>query len=73
MRSTFVKVPSLLAPGGGGQHDVGELGGLGQEQVLHDDEQVVPPRILRTRASSGSDTAGFVAEIQSSSIEPCSA
>jgi hypothetical protein len=30
-------------------------------------------RIRRMRASSGSDTAGLVAEIHSSRIEPCSA
>jgi hypothetical protein len=29
-------------------------------------------RIVRTRAQSGSETTGFVAEIQSSLIEPCS-
>ena len=59
-RSLFVTVPSAshqLADGG--QHDVGQLGGLGQEDVLHD--QVVEPfEQVRARASaSASDCAGF--------------
>ena len=34
----------LLAPGGAGQDDVGQLGGLGHEQVLHDHEQFLTPQ-----------------------------
>src|SRR5690606_3167174 len=40
----------LLAPGGGGQHDVGELGGLGEGQVLHRPEQ---PGLGEDRAVAG--------------------
>ena len=55
MRLTLVKVPGLLAPARSRQHHVGELRGLGEEQVLHDHEQVVlredlaDPRQLRHR------------------------
>jgi len=38
----LVKVPVFLAPRRGGQHHVGELGGLGAEDVLHHYEQVRP-------------------------------
>ena len=41
MRLTLVKHPDLLPPPRCGEYDVGELGGLGQEQVLHHDEALL--------------------------------
>ena len=37
-RSVFVYVPTFSKRGGRGQDDVGELGGLGEEDVLHHEE-----------------------------------
>ena len=42
--------PGLLAPSRGRQHDVGEPRGLGEEEVLHDDQQL-PAREDRADAS----------------------
>jgi hypothetical protein len=36
-RSVLVKVPSFSRLGLAGQHDVGELAGLAEEDVLHDE------------------------------------
>ena len=59
-RSLFVTVPSASHQvARRGQHDVGDLGGLGQEDVLHDQE-VEPLEQLASRVlESASDCAGF--------------
>jgi hypothetical protein len=41
--------PELLPPGRGGEHDVGERGGLGREDVLDDEEQ---PLLAEQRADA---------------------
>jgi hypothetical protein len=40
------------------EHDIGELGGLRQEEVL-DDEELEPSRRCRARVWSASDWSGF--------------
>jgi hypothetical protein len=55
----LVTVPSLSHhAGGAGQHDVGELGGAGEEDVL-DHEVVEAAQELRVRSLSASLCAGF--------------
>ena len=59
----------LLAPDGGGEHDVGEVGGRGLEAVLHD-EQVEPAQRVLEDIAVGNDTTGLVPIIQSALILP---
>ena len=59
-RSEFVTVPSLSAHAGRGrQDDVGELGGLRQEDVLDDEEVERPEEAAVARVWSASDWTGF--------------
>jgi hypothetical protein len=73
VRSALVNVPVFSPQVAAGQHDVGELRGLGQEERPDDDEQPLLGEDRADPGSSGSDTAGLVPLIQRNRIEPCSA
>ena len=68
----FVTVPSVSHHAAvAGQHDVGQLGRLREEHVLHD--QVVEPlEQAVARVTSASDCAGFSPRQYTARSSPCS-
>ena len=58
-RSVLVNVPVFSGNADGRQHHVGEIRGLGEEDVLHDQAFELRQRLRAHGCTSGSDIAGF--------------
>jgi hypothetical protein len=73
VRSTFVKVPAFSPHVAAGSTTSASCAVSVMKRSWTTTISPGRDRMERIRCSSGSETAGFVAEIHSSSIEPCSA